>query len=67
MIALLEALHGANKKVIVLACMNTYCLKFLDEEKTIIMAYEDDQEAVDAALVVVFGTLKPQGSLPICS
>lgn len=67
MIALLEALHGANKKVIVLACMNPYCLKFLDQEKTIIMAYEDDQEAVDAALAVVFGTLKPQGSLPICS
>lgn len=63
--ALFEALRNANKKVIILACMNPYCIRLLEQAQTIIMAYEDDQEALNAALSVVFGTLKPEGCLPI--
>jgi len=60
-----DGFRASGKKVGVIACMSPYCLKFLEQEKTVIMTYENDPDALQAGLDVVTGKLIPSGKLPI--
>lgn len=62
---LFELMNSLNKKTCVLACLSPYCLKFLTQQKTVIMAYENDPEAVQAGLDVIGGKFTPTGKVPI--
>jgi len=62
---ILDDLRTSGKKMGVIACMSPYCLKFLEQEKTVIMTYENDPDALQAGLDVVRGDLTPLGKLPI--
>lgn len=65
----LELINELNKKnnVILILFGNAYSLKFFKNIPTIIMAYEDDIDAQNAAANIISGKLKPSGSLPVSS
>jgi beta-glucosidase-like glycosyl hydrolase len=54
-----------NKKVILVICGLPYCLKLFEDIPTIIMAYEDDPDAQEAAAQTITGSLIPSGKLPV--
>jgi len=60
-----ENFKSLDKKNCVIACMSPYCLKFLAQQKTVIMAYENDPDALQAALDLVVGKFVSSGRLPI--
>lgn len=55
-----------RKKTVILALFGSpYSLKFFDKQDAIIMAYEDDPDAQEAAADVITGKLTASGMLPI--
>jgi beta-glucosidase-like glycosyl hydrolase len=62
---LLTLLKKAKKNVILAIFGNPYTLSLFGKEDAIIMAYEDDNDAQEAAVNAILGKLKPQGKLPI--
>lgn len=63
----IDALKKANKKVIVCLFGSPYSLKFFDAADGIIMAYEDDKDAQQAAAEIIVGKRKALGKLPVTS
>jgi|GEM_PF-5888485 len=54
-----------SKHVILVICGSPYCLKDFEYIPTIIIAYEDDPDAQQAAANVITGSLIPSGRLPV--
>jgi hypothetical protein len=53
------------KKIILVMCGSPYALKLFEDIPTIILAYEDDPDAQEAAAKVITGSLIPSGRLPV--
>ena len=62
---LLKKLQQHHKKIILVIFGSPYSLKLFNDEDTIIMAYEDDPDAQEAAADIIVGTLQPHGKLPV--
>jgi beta-N-acetylhexosaminidase len=62
---LIKKLCKKKKKIILVNFGNPYSLSLLDKQDAIIMAYENDPDAQEAAAKVILGTLQPNGKLPI--
>lgn len=54
-----------NRNLYVIVFGTPYCLALLKNVPTVIVAYEDDLDAQEAAFLVITGKLKAQGKLPI--
>jgi len=63
--ALIKQLQREGKKIILTIFGTPYCLKLFEDIPTIIMAYEDDPDAQEAAAKIINGELKPKGKLPV--
>lgn len=61
----LDKLLKTNKKIILTIFGNAYSLKLFNNFDSIIMAYEDDDDAQIGAAKVISGRLKAVGKLPI--
>jgi ribosomal protein RSM22 (predicted rRNA methylase) len=64
-IELLDNCTSAGKKIVIVIFGNPYCLRYFLNCNAIIMAYEDVPEAQEAAALVLLGTHKATGKLPI--
>lgn len=64
-LTLLRHLAHVGKKIILVVFGNPYSLQFFSTIPTIIMAYEDDSDAQEAAAHGIFDPTKLQGILPI--
>lgn len=62
---LLSNLKKDGKKIIPTIFGNAYSLKYFSQEDIVVMAYEDDQDAQEAAAQVLLGKLEAKGELPI--
>lgn len=62
---LLELLRLDGKQIILAVFGNPYCLNLFGEEDAILVAYEDDPDAQEAAVSVIVGALPAHGKLPI--
>ena len=62
---LINTLTDQNKKIILTLFGSPYSLKFFDKQDAVIMAYEDDEDAQEAAAHVIMGKLLPTGKLPV--
>ena len=62
---LLRILKAQGKQVIVTLFGNPYSLKYFKQEDAVIMAYEDDEDAQEAAAQVIFGQIEAKGKLPV--
>ncbi|HSX04585.1 MAG TPA: glycoside hydrolase family 3 protein [Rhabdochlamydiaceae bacterium] len=64
---LIEWIHTVRKTlpVIIVLFQTPYCLLPFDPSLTLIMAYENDPDAEEAAKDLIFGQLIPTGKLPI--
>ena len=65
LLLLIDRLKAQNKKVIVSLFGYPYSARLFGREDALIMAYEDDPDAQEAAALVILGKLKPTGKLPI--
>lgn len=54
-----------TKNIILVICGSPYCLKLFEHIPTIILAYEDDPDAQEAAAQTITGIFKPTGKLPV--
>ena len=54
-----------TKKIILVMCGSPYALKLFEHIPTIVVAYEDDPDAQEAAAKVITGSLTPSGKLPV--
>ena len=54
-----------TKKIILVMCGSPYALKLFEHIPTIVVAYEDDPDAQEAAAKVITGSLIPSGRLPV--
>ena len=61
----LQLLKEQGKKVTTLLFGSPYCIPQFKEYDTIVMAYENDNEAQKAAAKVICGTIEADGILPI--
>jgi beta-N-acetylhexosaminidase len=64
-ISLLKTLQESGKHVVLVLFGNPYCLHRFENESAIIMAYEDDSDAQQAAVDVIMGALEPRGKLAV--
>jgi beta-glucosidase-like glycosyl hydrolase len=62
---LLQRADAKGKRVVLVLFGNPYALQYFGEESAILCAYEDSQEAQNAAARIIIGDLAPQGKLPI--
>lgn len=62
---LLHTLKAYGKRIIVTLFGNPYSLKYFKHEDAVIMAYEDDEDAQEAAAQVLFGQIQAKGKLPV--
>lgn len=62
---LLAALKQHNKKIILVVFGSPYALKLFGNEDAIVVAYEDDPDAQQAAAEAIMGILPMKGKLPI--
>lgn len=63
--ALIKKIMNRGKRVILAVFGTPYCLKFFHKVPTIIMAYEDDPDAQEAAAKIITGELTARGKLPV--
>lgn len=62
----LKELHAAHKKIILVVFGNAYSVRFFQEHAdTIIVAYDEEPEAQDAAARVLTGKLQATGKIPV--
>lgn len=61
----IKNLSSLGKKVILVLFGTPYGLTFFEDENSILIAYEDDKDAQEGAVRVLFGSLIPQGKLPV--
>ena len=63
----LELIKQINqiKKVVLVIFGSPYSLKYFEDVPTIIMAYEDDPDAQEAAAKIITGELTARGKLPV--
>lgn len=62
----LQSLHAAHKKIILIIFGNAYSVKLFENyADTIIVAYDEEPEAQDAAARVLTGSLHTTGTMPI--
>lgn len=61
----LTKLNKTNKNLILTIFGSPYSLKFFENFKNIILAYEDDEDAQIATAKVILGKLKAKGKLPV--
>ena len=54
-----------TKNIILVICGSPYCLKLFEHIPTIILAYEDDPDAQEAAAQTIADIFKPTGKLPV--
>lgn len=62
---LLTQLHTIAKEVVLVLFGNPYSLKMFNPKQTIIMAYEDDNDAQQAVADVISGNIIASGTLPV--
>lgn len=62
---LITQLKNHNKQIILSIFGNPYSLALFGKEDAIVMAYEDDVDAQEAAYNVIIGNLNPRGTLPV--
>ncbi len=62
---LLKRLKVRRKKIILVLFGSPYSLKFFDNEEVIIVAYEEDPDAQEAAAQVIMGEISARGKLPV--
>jgi len=61
----LDRLKEENKQIILILFGNPYSLKLFGKEDAIIVAYEDEIEAVISAFDIIAGRTTAKGKLPI--
>lgn len=65
-IQLIKKLHAAHKNTMVILFGNAYSVRFFKEyADTILVAYDEEPEAQEAAARVLTGSLKATGTMPI--
>jgi beta-N-acetylhexosaminidase len=62
---LIKKLRTQDKKIVLVLFGNPYSLSLFGKEDAILMAFEDDSDAQQAAAEVISGKLHPRGELPI--
>src|SRR5207244_2626118 len=61
----IDFLSKKNKPHVIVLFTSPYALFSLQEPKVLVLAYESDHDAQEAAADVLFGELFPEGHLPI--
>lgn len=61
----IEAIQASGKSVVVVLFGSPYSIKLLPNVATIVVAYEDDRDAQEAAARVIVGECQARGTLPI--
>lgn len=64
-LALLQQLHQHKKKIVVVLFGSPYSVQLFDAHDSLVVAYEDDPDAQEAAAHVVAGTRRAVGQLPV--
>lgn len=54
-----------ESSVVIVLFQSPYTLSFFDTDCTLIMAYEEDPDTMEAANDLIYGRLQPQGRLPV--
>lgn len=62
---LLELLHAAQKKLVIILFGSPYSLSYVHKGAVLVVAYEDDEDAQGAAIKLLTGFLKTHGRLPV--
>ena len=62
---LIKKLKNEGKKIIVVPFGNPYSLSLFENGDALLMPYEDDPDAQEAAAEIITGTLKSRGRLPV--
>ena len=64
-IEFLKTLRLAGQKICLVIFGSPYSLKFFNNEDAILVAYDEDEDAQEAAVDALTGRLKPKGFLPV--
>jgi len=64
-LALLQQLRQLKKKIVVVLFGSPYSVRLFDTHDSLVVAYEDDPDAQEAAAHVVAGTRRAIGQLPV--
>ncbi len=58
---------NSKKNIVLVIFGNPYSLKYFDNQKTLVCAYDDSEEAQDLAAQIIFGAIPARGKLPVSS